>query len=614
MSSDAAATSANSAGETRESSSGFVDHKRGKIITEILERQAAGKPFYSFEFFPPKTDAGVVNLYKRIDRMALLHPLFVDVTFGAGGSTSSLSLEICAAAQNYTSAETMLHLTCTNMPRAEIEKALDAAREAGIRNILALRGDPPKGADQWEAVEGGFSYAVDLVRFIRERYGDYFGIAVAGYPEGHITADSLEADVQHLKEKVEAGADFIITQLFYSCDKFFSWVRMCRDAGISVPIVPGIMPIQNYPGFKRMTGFCKTFVPDEITAALEPIKHDDAAVKAYGIELCAEMCRKLLDGGAPGLHMYTLNLARSVEQTLARLGFVELVDEDKRLPWKPSVLAHRAEEAVRPIFWKHRPESYLSRTTTWDEFPNGRWGDHRSPAFGDLRDYHLCSFRTGKAAERLALWGAEHADLASVYDVFTRYVNGEVSRLPWCENPVQLETLQLRERLAAVNAAGFLTINSQPRVNGAPSDDEAVGWGGPGGVVYQKAYLEFFTSPANFRKLEAALAARPGVTYHAVNQAGEQHSNVPSKSVNAVTWGVWPAREVQQPTVVDAVSFMVWKDEAFGLWREQWLALYPAGSRSHEVVKEAHDTFFLVNVVDNDFIKGDIFSVFDSLL
>lgn len=353
---------------------GKVTHAAGKdkIINKIRKRMEERRAFYSFEYFPPKTEEGKHNLYARLERMSWLEPLFMDVTWGAGGTTADSTLEISVTAQHFWG-ELMMHLTCTNMPREKIDQALEKAKEGGIRNILALRGDPPKGADTWEACEDGFAYAVDLVRYIREKYGDYFGICVAGYPEGHLQCKSIEEDIKYLKAKVDAGADFIITQLFYDVDNFVAWVDKCRAAGITVPIIPGIMPIQDYGGFKRMTGFCKTMVPQEILDALEPIQADDARVKAYGVELAVRMCRRLLEAGCPGLHFYTLNLEKSVTSILEVLGFVS-VRKPGTLPWKTSQAARRDKEEIRPIFWANRPQSYLTRTETWDEFPNGRWG------------------------------------------------------------------------------------------------------------------------------------------------------------------------------------------------------------------------------------------------
>ena len=224
-----------------------------------------------------------------------------------------------------------MHLTCTNMPVEKLEAALQQCKQAGIRNILALRGDPPHGEEKFTQVEGGFSCALDLVKYIREKHGDYFGICVSGYPEAHpdqIVEDPEEMkikyweDIEYLKKKVEAGADFIITQLFYDVDLFLKFVVDCKSAGITAPILPGIMPIMNYGGFKRMTSFCKTFVPEHVSDVLETIKDNDAAIKAYGISLGTQMCQRLLDSGVPGVHMYTLNLDKSAVGILKNVGLI----------------------------------------------------------------------------------------------------------------------------------------------------------------------------------------------------------------------------------------------------------------------------------------------------
>jgi len=217
------------------------------------------------------------------------------------------------------------------MPVEKLEAALQQCKQAGIRNILALRGDPPHGEEKFTQVEGGFSCALDLVKYIREKHGDYFGICVSGYPEAHpdqIVEDPEEMkkkyweDIEYLKKKVEAGADFIITQLFYDVDLFLKFVVDCKSAGITAPILPGIMPIMNYGGFKRMTSFCKTFVPEHVSDVLETIKDNDAAIKAYGISLGTQMCQRLLDSGVPGVHMYTLNLDKSAVGILKNVGLI----------------------------------------------------------------------------------------------------------------------------------------------------------------------------------------------------------------------------------------------------------------------------------------------------
>jgi len=202
--------------------------------------------------------------------------------------------------------------------------------------------------------------------------------------------------------------------------------------------------------------------------------------------------------------------------------------------------------------------------------------------------------------------------------VFAGYILGKVPRLPWCEHALNLETIPIRDTLRTLNLNGFLTINSQPAVNGAESTDPAVGWGGPGGYVYQKAYLEFFTSPSNLEKMIKVLADFPSITYTAVNAQGKSTSNInfaESGAVNAVTWGVFPGKQIDQPTVVDQNIFCnTWKDEAFALWISQWRNIYTQGSASWDLIQEIHDTFYCVNVVDNDYIKGDIFKFVERLI
>eukprot|EP00474_Spongospora_subterranea_P007846 CRZ08304.1 hypothetical protein [Spongospora subterranea] len=586
-----------------------------KIIDKINSTKG---PFYSFEYFPPKTDEGVENLYRRLERMALLEPSFVDVTWGAGGTTAQLTLEISANAQKYIGLETMMHLTCTNMPATQIHEALLQAKEAGIKNILALRGDPPIGAESWEKCESGFGQAADLVEYIRREFGDYFGVCVAGYPEGHSECADVESDMAYLKAKVDAGADFIITQLFYDVDMFLEFVAKARDIGITCPIIPGVMPIQNYSAFKRMTTFCKTKVPKDIFDRLEPIKEDDAKVKDYGVELGVSMCQKMLKAGIPGIHFYTLNLETSVKRIMQGLGFLisearaEEGEGYKRLPWQTSEVQRRATEAVRPIFWANRPHSYMQRTLTWDEFPNGRWGDSRSPAFGDLADYHIFSaMSVSRIKDRQKLWGEAPQTLKDIYSVFEALVDGQVSYLPWCQGPLQSETKQIWQLLKSLNRNGFLTINSQPSVNGASSSDKSFGWGASNGYVYQKAYLEFFTSEANLQRIISVIGNFPMMTFYAINAEGRSYSNVNADSegqvhVNAVTWGVFPNSEIIQPTVVDSTSFKVWKDEAFGLWISQWGNIYPKNSPSRNLIQDIHDKFFLVNIVDNDYVNSDL--------
>ncbi|KAG5175982.1 methylenetetrahydrofolate reductase-domain-containing protein [Tribonema minus] len=585
-----------------------------KIIEKIKHAEAQKQVFYSFEFFPPKTAAGVENLHLRMERMAALEPLFIDVTWGAGGSTSELTLAISAAAQKYLGVQVLMHLTCTGMTVEQVKEALIKAREAGIQNILALRGDPSKGSAAWEAVTGGLANAAELVKLIREEHGDYFGIAVAGHPEGHIDSTSTEQELLHLKDKLAAGADFVITQFFYDPAAFLTYVEHCRAVGITAPIIPGIMPIQSYTAFKLMTDYCKTKVPLAIREALEPIKDNDEAVRAYGVTLGADMCRALVRAGVPGLHFYTLNLEVAVTNILKATGYSESAALRRAYPWRPSSDARRASEDVRPIHWANRPHSYIARTEVWDEFPNGRWGDGRSPAFGQLSDSHFYRFAAGSREDRRGLWGEAPIEESEIYEVFAAYVEGKIPALPWSESPLHLESALIRARLARINRAGYLTINSQPRANGEKSDDAAFGWGGPGGRVYQKAYVEFFTSPEGLERVLSVCEGRPHLSYYAVDAEGDCRSRG-GRGTTALTWGVFPDKEVLQPTIFDVETFLVWRNEAFNLWTHLWATAYLEDSRSAALLHDVHDTYYLVAIIDNDFFQDDLWEGFiDDLL
>ncbi|KAG0267785.1 hypothetical protein DFQ27_008284 [Actinomortierella ambigua] len=581
-----------------------------KVIDKIRQAEEEGRPYWSFEYFPPKTTAGVQNLYDRMERMYNLGPEFIDVTWNAGGTSSDLTSELIATAQSVYGLETCMHLTCTNMPREKVDIALKAAKACGNQNILALRGDPPRGQEEWVSCDNGFSHASDLVAYIREQYGNYFSIGVAGYPENHQDSVSKEEDMKWLKFKVDQGADFIVTQLFYDTGLFLEWVKECRAYGITCPILPGIMPIQSYGGFIRMTTLCKTYVPRHIREALEPIKDDDQAVKEYGVKLAIDMCREMFEAGSHGFHFYTLNLEKSTRLILEGLKFVAPKATVRPLPWNPSLSKKREKENVRPIFWKNRIKSYVSRTEAWDEFPNGRWGDSRSPAFGELDGYGTSLKLSIKDAH--AQWGTP-TSTADVARLFADYCRGQVRSLPWSdETALNPETDAIRDHLATLNDQGLLTINSQPAVNGARSDDKVYGWGPKNGYVFQKAYLEFFVSPERLNEIVNRLEDEDQMTYYAVNRRGDLQTNSQNDGPNAVTWGVFPGKEIVQPTVVEVVSFVAWKDEAFELWSE-WAKIYEHGSDSQKLIEHIRDEWFLVNIVHNDFQDSNgLFRVLDS--
>ncbi|XP_077997993.1 methylenetetrahydrofolate reductase (NADPH)-like [Glandiceps talaboti] len=603
-----------------------------KLNDRINARIESRDKWFSLEFFPPRTANGAVNLISRFDRMVQGQPLFCDVTWhpagNPGGDSPTSSMMIASSALNYCGMETMLHITCCGQTKEQITKHLNKAKDQGIRSVLALRGDPPVGAD-WEMSDDGFNYATDLVKHIREVFGDYFVICVAGYPRGHPDAVSYEEDLKHLKEKCDAGADFIITQLFFESSHFINFVKDCRKLGISIPIIPGIFPIQGYQSLRQLVKLSKLSVPKSIpksiTDVIEPIKEDDAAIRKYGVEQALQICKELFDSGlVHGLHFYTLNREVATIEILKRLG-LWCEEPTRQLPWKMTANHLRRSEDVRPIFWATRPKSYVYRTQDWDEFPNGRWGDSGSPAFGDMSDYYLFQLKPKtQKADLLKMWGQELSSEEDVWQVFSCFLSGapnkdgqKVTYLPWNEEELALETSLLKQRLIDINERGVLTINSQPNVCAKPSTDPVVGWGDPGGYVFQKAYVEFFTTRENAKALLEILPEyAPRVNYHIINSSGiDDTTNSDKLKPIAVTWGVFPGKEIVQPTVVDPISFWYWKDEAFGIWKQQWGNLYPEDSDSRQIINYIYDKYYLVNLVDNNFPEENIlWEVIDKML
>ncbi|HIN82266.1 MAG TPA: methylenetetrahydrofolate reductase [NAD(P)H] [Chromatiales bacterium] len=260
---------------------------------------------YSFEFFPPKTDKGVENLKATRAKLAKLKPEYFSCTFGAGGSTRDRTFETVVDIQEETSIDAAPHLSCIDSTRDNIAGMLQGYHDKGIQRLVALRGDIPSGT----VVVGEFRYANELVSYIRETTGDHFHIEVAAYPEIHPQANSARDDLINFKRKIDAGANSAITQYFYNADAYFRFVDGCRDQGVDIPIIPGIMPITNYVQLARFSEMCGAEIPRWLRKRLADFGDDMDSLKAFGIDVVTEMCRQLLDGGAPGLHFYTLNQA-----------------------------------------------------------------------------------------------------------------------------------------------------------------------------------------------------------------------------------------------------------------------------------------------------------------
>ncbi|MBK8095775.1 MAG: methylenetetrahydrofolate reductase [NAD(P)H] [Planctomycetes bacterium] len=278
-----------------------------------------GTPVVSFEFFPPKTQEGVETLYKTVEDLRACRPSFVSVTYGAGGSTRDRTLELVTRIQRDLGITAMAHLTCVGSTRDEIREVLQRLWDGGIRNVLALRGDPPKGETEFKPVPGGFRYASELVAFIREQKFD-FCVGAACYPEGHVENQDLDHDLANLVTKVKAGVDFLVSQLFFDNEDFRAFCRRARSAGVDVPIVPGLMPVTNVAQTQRFTQMCGARIPQELHRRLRIVEKDPAAVVACGVNWTIEQVRALLRDGAPGVHFYTLNKSSATLAAHAALG------------------------------------------------------------------------------------------------------------------------------------------------------------------------------------------------------------------------------------------------------------------------------------------------------
>jgi methylenetetrahydrofolate reductase (NADPH) len=291
-----------------------------QFIRDIHRRKAAlGRPVVSFEFFPPKTDEGDRTLLeKTIPALKEVHPDYCSVTYGAGGGTREKTLGLVARIQREHQVVAMSHLTCVNATAEELRGVLLQARALGIHNILALRGDPPGGNGEFTKTEGGFEFSHQLVRFIKEMGG--FGIGTAGFPEGHVACkEGREVDWDRLKAKIDAGADFVLTQLFFDNRDFFRFRDYLAKKGVTVPVCPGIIPILSAQQIKRFTALCGADLPAPLLASLDQYATNDEACADFGIEYATRQCEELLRGGVPGLHFYTLNKARSTLQVVRNL-------------------------------------------------------------------------------------------------------------------------------------------------------------------------------------------------------------------------------------------------------------------------------------------------------
>ncbi len=282
---------------------------------QIAELFKTRRPLFSIELFPPKTPEGVSKLKEKLDEIAAHSPDYISVTYGAGGGTRHTTREICAYIKQRLGIEAMAHLTCVAHSQGEIGDLLNDLQGDGIENIMALRGDPPEGQERFIPPEDGFAYAAQLVRAIRARGG--FGIGVAGYPEGHVEAPDYQVSLRHQVEKIQAGADFVVSQLFMDNAHFYRWLEHLRGAGVTVPVVPGILPAVSAKGIGRFAAMCGAKVPDQLRVGLERFEAHPESASAFGLVFAMRQIEDLLSQGVDGIHLYALNRLESIRSVSA---------------------------------------------------------------------------------------------------------------------------------------------------------------------------------------------------------------------------------------------------------------------------------------------------------
>ncbi len=286
-------------------------------ITDIFEKK---KRTFSFEFFPPKTRKGIENLYRTAEELNKLGPDFVSVTYGAGGSSRGTTMEICVELQKRFDISVIHHLTCVGHSQDDLKGILDTLKTNEIKNVLALRGDPPKGVEDWQPSPDGFEYCYQLNDLILSRYEDFFSIGVAGFPEGHINCPDKDTDTKYLKIKMDHGGEFIVTQLFFDNTIYSEYLDRLSRAGVTARVLPGILPITSYDGLIKFCNMCGATVPDEVHKIFKPLSGDDEATYKAGVDFAVRQCKDLLERGAPGIHFFSLNKVEPATEIWNKLG------------------------------------------------------------------------------------------------------------------------------------------------------------------------------------------------------------------------------------------------------------------------------------------------------
>lgn len=647
-----------------------------KISDKLKELQAKDQGFISLEFFPPKTDLGFKNLIPRIQRLSILNPLFINITWGAGGSTSERSLDLATFCQNELGLTVCLHLTCTNMNKEIIDDALFKAKEAGICNILALRGDPPRQEivnDKIEENQNGFRYAIDLVKYIKQTHGDFFCIGVAAYPDGHVEGSDnsnqdFKEDIPFLIEKVKAGADFIITQLFFDVKKYLEFEELVYSHLPYIPVIPGLIPINNFQLFQRVSRLSHASIPKHILNQFPPfVQNDDKKVKDIGIKVLNDIINEIVfnnRGRVKGFHFYCLNLEASIARlvsinehlqdytnfsanqsanlsttnsAVAATALTENHDlaisndyNNKRKTISSTAPNKSAKFSRKEILEISSGIGTLGKEATWDEYPNGRFGDSRSPAYGEIDGYGpSLKIPIGyQNALSDSLWGAPQ-NLDDIAQLFIDFLSNKIPSLPFSDLEISAETLLIQEELFQINKKHRFSLSSQPAINSCNSNDSIFGWGSRNGHVFQKAFIEILISKQDWEQNLKPLIEEHNLLdsendqdisyYVGAADLDTLETNIPEcNRSTAVTWGVFPNKEIIQSTIIEEQSFRAWKDDAFKILNE-WAKLYliewkanvcNSGLRekyknSYELIKSIHDNFYVITLFSNNYQEGD---------
>lgn len=655
-----------------------------KIADAIREANENKRHFIGLEFVAPTTKAGIVTLYDRIERMSSLDPLFCGITWDETGDTADTSIEVASTCQSLLSVNYQVNITGFFSSPADVLRWLSILKAKGIHNLLLTRGSMstnrihsfndggnartmPSACENTKEKDDGvdghhggtasscfisaFPHAVDLIRFVRKHFRDYFGIAVVAFPESlkydaaepgantTCSGGDPESEFSFLRDKVDAGADYIITNYIFDCAVFQAFCHQCRKRGIRCPILPSVLPLFQLRHM-RSFGVLGLGGAAELASLMESSKDNEGGLKKSVVTFYQKLMKQLLECECGGVYVFTMNMDTS---TIAILKGIE-VTTHRALPWRLSENEERRrQETVRPVHWSSRVTSYMVRTAQWKQFQSEKWNtiassNHSSAlSLGETAGYHarlLLRSRAKRCTQFLAIQGITDVQraLTELCRIFVSFLDG-YGTLPWADE-LSGETAYVNEHiLKPLNARGLFTINSQPPVNGTPSSHKVVGWGPGDGYIYQKGYVEFFCALSAAQTIFTTLEKHPSLQYMAMNRYGKLvrarwhvedevemtgasavspnasassntgdssptsqpcHVSMFGSGVTAVTWGVFPGREIIQPTIVSVDSFRVWVGEAFDLWE----APFPSNDIP-AVVRYIQSELVLISVVDN---------------